>query len=64
MIVIAPPAAETQPQAADVDDMIRAALSRISVKDAVAEVAAATGLKRRDVYQRVLELAKERDQAS
>ena len=64
VIVIAPPAGEAQPQASDVDDMIRAALARISVKDAVAEVAAATGLKRRDVYQRVLELAKERDEAS
>ena len=61
--MIAPPSEEAQPQAADVDDMIRAALARISVKDAVAEVVAATGLKRRDVYQRVLELAKERDEA-
>jgi 16S rRNA (cytidine1402-2'-O)-methyltransferase len=61
--VIAPPSEETPPQAADVDDMIRAALARVSVKDAVAEVVAATGLKRRDVYQRVLELAKESDQA-
>jgi 16S rRNA (cytidine1402-2'-O)-methyltransferase len=63
VIVIAPASEEAQPQAADVDDMIRAALARLSVKDAVAEVVAATGLKRRDVYQRVLELAKERDQA-
>jgi 16S rRNA (cytidine1402-2'-O)-methyltransferase len=64
VIVIAPPSEESQPQAADVDDMIRAALARLSVKDAVAELVAATGLKRRDVYQRVLELAKERDQGT
>jgi 16S rRNA (cytidine1402-2'-O)-methyltransferase len=64
VIVIAPPSEETQPQAADVDDMIRAALARLSVKDAVVEVVAATGLKRREIYQRVLELAKERDKAT
>lgn len=60
VIVIAPPSEEAQPQAADVDDMIRAALARVSVKDAVGEIVAATGLPRRDVYRRALELAKER----
>jgi 16S rRNA (cytidine1402-2'-O)-methyltransferase len=63
VIVVAPPAEEAQPHAQDVDAMIRAALARISVKDAVAEIVAATGLPRRDVYQRALELAKGRDQA-
>lgn len=61
VIVIAPPDSETQPQANDVDALIRAALQRVSVKDAVGEIVAATGLPRRDVYQRALELAKERD---
>lgn len=62
VIVVAPAADEERPQAEDVDAMIRAALSRISVKDAVAEIVAATGLPRRDVYQRALELAKDRDE--
>ena len=39
--------------------MIRDALARVSVKDAVSEIVAATGLPRREVYQRALELAKE-----
>lgn len=60
VIVVAPPQGETQPAADDVDALIRAALQRVSVKDAVGEIVAATGLPRRDVYQRALELAKER----
>jgi len=61
VIVIAPPEGETQPAADDVDALIRAALQRVSVKDAVGEIVAATGLPRRDVYQRALVLAKEPD---
>jgi 16S rRNA (cytidine1402-2'-O)-methyltransferase len=57
VIVVAPPAAE-QADAHDVDAMLRDALGRVSVKDAVAEVAAASGLPRRTVYQRALALAK------
>jgi|SRR5262245_34856523 len=60
VIVIAPPAAD-QPDAEDVDTMLRSALDRVSVKDAVAEVAAASGLPRRAVYQRALALAKDDD---
>jgi 16S rRNA (cytidine1402-2'-O)-methyltransferase len=60
VIVIAPPGEAQAPQAEDVDALIRAALARVSVKDAVGEIVAATGLPRRDVYQRALELAKER----
>ena len=63
VIVIAPPAAEA-PSAAEVDALLRAALARISLKDAVAEVAAATGEPRRAVYSRALELAKDDDGAS
>lgn len=59
-IVIAPPADE-EPGEADIDALIKAALQRGSVKDAVGEIVAATGLPRRDVYQRVLTLAKEQD---
>jgi 16S rRNA (cytidine1402-2'-O)-methyltransferase len=60
VIAIAPPGEAEAPQADDVDALIRAALTRVSVKDAVGEIVAATGLPRRDIYQRALELAKER----
>ena len=59
VIVIAPPADDTT-GADDLDELLRKALARVSVKDAVGEVALATGLPRRDVYQRALELEKER----
>jgi 16S rRNA (cytidine1402-2'-O)-methyltransferase len=39
-----------------VDDLLRRALARVSVKDAVGEVALATGRPRREVYQRALAL--------
>jgi 16S rRNA (cytidine1402-2'-O)-methyltransferase len=64
VIVIAPPGEAAAPNADDVDGLIRAALVRVSVKDAVGEIVAATGLPRRDVYQRALELAKERSDAA
>jgi 16S rRNA (cytidine1402-2'-O)-methyltransferase len=62
VIVLAPP----DPQAdavnvADLDALLRQALARTSVKDAVGEVATVTGLPRRDVYQRALALAKGRN---
>ena len=57
VIVIAPPADAPAATTEDVDEMLRNALARVSVKDAVGEVAAATGLKRRHVYQRALELS-------
>jgi 16S rRNA (cytidine1402-2'-O)-methyltransferase len=60
VIVIAPATADTT-AAADVDALLRAALARLSVKEAVAEVAAVTGEPRREVYQRALALTKERD---
>jgi 16S rRNA (cytidine1402-2'-O)-methyltransferase len=42
--------------AADVDAALRAALGRLRVKEAAAEVAETLGLARRDVYQRALAL--------
>ena len=59
--MVAPPAADAPADAAEIDALLRAALARASVKDAVAEVAAATGEPRRAVYSRALELAKEHD---
>jgi 16S rRNA (cytidine1402-2'-O)-methyltransferase len=58
VIVLAPPLpAETQ--SADIDAMLRQALTRVSLKDAVGEVALASGRPRREVYRRALDLAKE-----
>jgi 16S rRNA (cytidine1402-2'-O)-methyltransferase len=57
VIVIAPPTTEPA-SAADIDALLTGALARTSVKEAVAEVASATGAPRRAVYGRALELAK------
>src|SRR5437763_1115792 len=63
VIVIAPPAPSEQPSAAEIDALLHAALARTSVKDAVAEVAAATGEPRRAVYNRALALTKDHNGA-
>jgi 16S rRNA (cytidine1402-2'-O)-methyltransferase len=60
VLVIAPPVAE-RPDAADVDALLRHALARLSVKEAVGEIAAVTGRPRREVYQRALALSKADD---
>ena len=57
VIVIAPPQAE-QANPDDIDALLARALTRTTVKEAVAEVASATGAPRRAVYSRALELAK------
>jgi 16S rRNA (cytidine1402-2'-O)-methyltransferase len=62
VIVIAPPDPHADAvDAAGLDTLLRDALARLSVKEAVAEVAAVTGEPRRAVYQRALTLAKEHD---
>jgi 16S rRNA (cytidine1402-2'-O)-methyltransferase len=60
-IVIAPPDAQEEATALELDALIRAALARLSLKEAVAEVATVTGVARREVYQRALALAEDRD---
>jgi 16S rRNA (cytidine1402-2'-O)-methyltransferase len=60
VIVIAPPGAPAS-DAADLDTLLRQALGRVSVKEAVAEIAAVTGRPRREVYQRALTLAEENE---
>ena len=60
VVVIAPPV-ETETEDADVDALLRHALARVTVKDAVGEVALATGRPKREVYQRALALAKDGD---
>jgi 16S rRNA (cytidine1402-2'-O)-methyltransferase len=62
VVVIAPPNADDAAISADaLDDQLNAALKSMSVKDAADTVAEATGMKRRAVYQRALELAGHRD---
>jgi 16S rRNA (cytidine1402-2'-O)-methyltransferase len=64
VLVIAPPMAATQPTEDDADALLRAALARTSLKDAVGEVAVATGLPRRTLYQRALALTEEKARES
>lgn len=59
VLVIAPPPASQPVGAAETETMLRQALARVSLKEAVGEVSDATGLPRREVYQRALALAQE-----
>ena len=61
VVVIGPPAAPVEVSLSDADALLRQALARVSLKDAVGEVADVTGLPRRELYQRALVLAKETD---
>jgi 16S rRNA (cytidine1402-2'-O)-methyltransferase len=62
VVVIAPvDDGASEVNAVDIDALLRQALARLSVKEAVAEIAAVTGEPRREVYQRALALTKERD---
>lgn len=56
-LVVAPPA-EAEPDAEDVDTQLRALLATHSLRDAAALVAAASGLPRKVVYARALELSR------
>jgi 16S rRNA (cytidine1402-2'-O)-methyltransferase len=58
--VVVGPAAEETADADDLDASLRRALQGASVRDAAAVVAAATGLPRKLVYARALELSDER----
>jgi 16S rRNA (cytidine1402-2'-O)-methyltransferase len=59
--VIGPPAADAAgPSAEDLDTRLRAALATMSLRDAVAAVAGATGANRREVYARALALGGQR----
>jgi 16S rRNA (cytidine1402-2'-O)-methyltransferase len=57
VIVVGPPSEVPQETDGDVETLLRRALRRVSVKDAVIEVAVATGRSRREIYQRALALA-------
>ena len=58
VVVIGPPAKGQPVEAIDLDGMLKGALTTASLKDAVEAVAAATGQKRRIVYQRALALSR------
>ncbi len=57
VLVIAPPGEAQAVSAAETETLLRQALARVSLKDAVGEVADATGLPRREVYRQALALA-------
>jgi 16S rRNA (cytidine1402-2'-O)-methyltransferase len=60
VIIVAPPAAETErPDASELDALLRRALQRASLKDAVSEVAALTRRPRREIYQLALALSEQ-----
>src|ERR1700733_9270549 len=60
VLVIGPPAASAGIMAQnDLDDLLRSALKRDSVKDAVAHAVEVSGRPRREIYARALELARQ-----
>src|SRR5262249_30380684 len=58
VVVVGPPAAATPVEGEHVDALLRRALATLSLKNAVERGAAATGNKRRPVYQRALALTR------
>jgi len=57
--IVVGPAPEETTGAEDLDARLRAAMRGASLRDAAAMVAAATGLPRKQVYARALELGRE-----
>ncbi len=56
IVVVIGPAGQDEEGAKSLEESLRVALARMSVKDAAAAVAAATGLPKKQVYRRALEL--------
>jgi 16S rRNA (cytidine1402-2'-O)-methyltransferase len=59
VVVVAPPQAAVQTSAAEAEVLLRDALQRLSLKDAVGEVAHVTGHPRRELYRCALALSKD-----
>jgi 16S rRNA (cytidine1402-2'-O)-methyltransferase len=59
VVVVAPPQAAVPTSAAEAEVLLRDALERLSLKDAVGEVAHVTGRPRRELYRRALALSKD-----
>jgi 16S rRNA (cytidine1402-2'-O)-methyltransferase len=60
VVVVSPPGEEAPLDDADIDRKIRAALKKLSLKDASAAIAAETGLPRKEIYARALALAEKK----
>ena len=60
VVVVAPPGEEAPLDTADVDKKIKAALKKLSLKDASAAIASETGLPRKEIYARALALAEKK----
>ncbi|KIZ47781.1 MULTISPECIES: 16S rRNA (cytidine(1402)-2'-O)-methyltransferase [Rhodopseudomonas] len=58
VVVIGPPAVDAGMAPDQLDELLRAALKHNSVKDAVAQTVEASGLPRREIYARALELTR------
>lgn len=56
VLVVGPPAAEAQPDAADVDSLLSELSATLPTAKAATEAARLTGLPRKELYQRLLEL--------
>ncbi|NWH09169.1 MAG: 16S rRNA (cytidine(1402)-2'-O)-methyltransferase [Alphaproteobacteria bacterium] len=58
VLIVGPPLADAKAPAIDLDTALRGALKEASLKEAVARVAAETGLPRKEVYARALHLTR------
>jgi 16S rRNA (cytidine1402-2'-O)-methyltransferase len=58
VIIVAPPGEEAPVTAIDADALLREALTRLPAAKAAGEVAKATGLQKRDLYARALDMKK------
>jgi 16S rRNA (cytidine1402-2'-O)-methyltransferase len=56
VIVVGPPGEDAPVTAIDADALLREALTRLPAAKAASEVAKATGLQKRDLYARALEM--------
>ena len=56
VIVVGPPGAAAAPSEADADALLKEALERLPASKAAGEVAKATGLDRRELYARAMQM--------